>query len=340
MRFRRSVVVGGSAIVAMALGAAPASAAIHCGDTITNDTTLGHDLHCGPGESGLVIGANGVELDLNGHTISGPDSLTEAVFSPGHNRVKVVDGKIRGFDLGVDVGDAENVTISHLDIKGTAINSIRLSQVVDAKVSDNVLSKPVGDNILVYGDSHEVKIAGNELHRGGVTLNGGSGYTVTGNEIIKTNGVGIGAQAGIDFAGAADVLIGDNHIEDAAGSAIAAATADGVRVDRNTVRGGASSGISITSSSTGVKVLRNDVSGSEGNGIFVGSGTDAALRANLVKKSAGDGILVDDADTLIEKNTANRNDDNGIDSASSNGSDNVAKHNGLHPQCVPSSLCA
>src|SRR5918995_4880123 len=59
----------------MAFGASQASAShVSCGDVITEDTTLDSDLDCGDLSGGappaLTIGADGVTLDLNGHTIS------------------------------------------------------------------------------------------------------------------------------------------------------------------------------------------------------------------------------------------------------------------------------
>src|SRR5579883_1710570 len=43
--------------------------ALSCGDTVTANTTLTADLNC-VASSGLIIGANNVTIDLNGHTIS------------------------------------------------------------------------------------------------------------------------------------------------------------------------------------------------------------------------------------------------------------------------------
>ena len=43
---------------------------MNCGDEITADTTLDSDLIDCP-NNGIVIGADGVTLDLNGHTIDG-----------------------------------------------------------------------------------------------------------------------------------------------------------------------------------------------------------------------------------------------------------------------------
>ena len=46
---------------------------VSCGDTITRDTTLRHDLTDCVG-NGLVIGADNIKLDLNGHTLDGNDA--------------------------------------------------------------------------------------------------------------------------------------------------------------------------------------------------------------------------------------------------------------------------
>ena len=43
---------------------------VSCGDTITTDTTLDSDLVNCP-NNGIVIGADNITLDLNGHTIDG-----------------------------------------------------------------------------------------------------------------------------------------------------------------------------------------------------------------------------------------------------------------------------
>jgi hypothetical protein len=60
-----------AAMTLLALGAGAATAApAHCGDVITQDTTLDSDLvDCFP--VGLAIGADGITVDLDGHTIDG-----------------------------------------------------------------------------------------------------------------------------------------------------------------------------------------------------------------------------------------------------------------------------
>ncbi len=109
-----------SAALALALSLLIVSAAeralaspISCGDKITRDTTLHRDLvNCR--SNGIVIGADGVRLDLNGHTIDGNGKLVascqkkkiicdDGVVSVGHSDVTVVGGLIRNFALGAFV---------------------------------------------------------------------------------------------------------------------------------------------------------------------------------------------------------------------------------------------
>ena len=89
-----------------------------CGDTITTDTTLHHNLVNCP-NNGIVIGADNVTLDLNYHTIdgdgtpaSGCNPNTEVcdvgVVNDGHDGVTVVHGSVREFEVGVGIGEPGN----------------------------------------------------------------------------------------------------------------------------------------------------------------------------------------------------------------------------------------
>jgi hypothetical protein len=84
---------------------------VGCGDTITTDTTLDSDLVNCP-NNGIVIGADNITLDLNGHTIDGDgrrvDSCPEGedcdvgmLNRTGYNGLTFVGGTIRQFGAGV-----------------------------------------------------------------------------------------------------------------------------------------------------------------------------------------------------------------------------------------------
>jgi parallel beta-helix repeat protein len=106
LRFRAARTVFGSLSAVLGLtvvaviaprdtDAAPKQVA--CGDTITTDTTLHSDLSC-PGD-GIVIGADGITLDLNGHTLKSVcdadcEETTGIENSGGYDRVRIINGAI------------------------------------------------------------------------------------------------------------------------------------------------------------------------------------------------------------------------------------------------------
>ncbi len=90
-----------------------------CGDTITTDVTLHHNLVNCP-NNGIIIGADNITLDLNYHTIDGDgtpaagcDPDTEfcdfgVVNSGSHDGVTVVHGSVRQFAFGTTFGNARH----------------------------------------------------------------------------------------------------------------------------------------------------------------------------------------------------------------------------------------
>ena len=97
----------------LASSGAEAASDVGCGDTITTDTTLDHNLVNCP-NNGLVIGADNVTLDLNYHTIDGDgtpaagcdpqkDFCDTGIVNFGHGGVTVMHGALREFDSGVSL---------------------------------------------------------------------------------------------------------------------------------------------------------------------------------------------------------------------------------------------
>jgi large repetitive protein len=85
---------------------------VACGDTITTDTTLDSDLTNCPGD-GLVIAADDVTLNLNGHRLSG---LSYGVgIRSSHDGVTVLDGFIENFSTLVELRGATHNLLSHVD---------------------------------------------------------------------------------------------------------------------------------------------------------------------------------------------------------------------------------
>src|SRR5215216_5795172 len=98
-----------AALTFLTLSAGQAFAdAVKCGDVITRDTTLDSDLIDCPGD-GLVIGADGITLDLNGHLIDGDGARSDSEYAnddgidntAGYDRLTLTDGTVQDFDYGV-----------------------------------------------------------------------------------------------------------------------------------------------------------------------------------------------------------------------------------------------
>ena len=104
------------AATTLVLGSAQAAAdQVSCGQTITKDTTLDNDLIECPGD-GIVIGADRITLDLNGHTITGRFDLRfcgynyttgerkgecahqDGIVNSGHDRVVIRNGEVSHFE--------------------------------------------------------------------------------------------------------------------------------------------------------------------------------------------------------------------------------------------------
>jgi hypothetical protein len=93
-----------ASIVALAATLVPAAGAkgtgpptdVRCGDTITTDTKLKSDLVGCPG-NGIVIGADSLTLDLNGHTIQGSGGGAGIDNSAGHDGVRIEQETVTGF---------------------------------------------------------------------------------------------------------------------------------------------------------------------------------------------------------------------------------------------------
>lgn len=342
------VLVAGTMVVA----ALPASAStVGCGDVITVDTTLTRDLVNCP-HNGLVVGADGITLDLNGHTIDG-----DAVSNPscpvgqacdagvdnvaGHSHVTVEGGSIQQFKEGVRVengavGDHfHRLRIS--DIEGAAIVARNTTSTV---VDDNTMTNPGVVAVTLMGSSGAV-VSGN-------AASGTSGYALflmTDHSVIEhnrltsdTHGVGVvGSDDTVrgnvsDNGGSIDVLDGsretrvvDNELRNV-GDGVTVGVASGTLVQHNVVNAtgvndGGGFGV-ILDGSIGSTVDGNliRVSG-PGPGIYVArleaptAPRDNRVTQNLTTSRNADGILVDpDATrTLLAGNVATNSGHDGLD---------------------------
>jgi hypothetical protein len=160
-------------------------AALSCGQTVTTSVALTADMSC-PGSDGLDIGANGVVVNLNGHTISG-DGTHHGVLDAGDTAVVVENGVVNNFTFGVllsNGGTVQNVR-SENDSQ-YAIFAAGNNAVISA---DYVLSSTFG--IVVHAGSGG-KVTGNWAAgnaNNGIVVSG-PGVSVLNNK-ATSNGTGI-----------------------------------------------------------------------------------------------------------------------------------------------------
>ena len=83
-------------------------AAVPCGSTIVNDLTLDQDMDCAG--NALVVGVDGIRINLNGHTIRGTGA-GRGIDMNGRTNVTVQGGTIRNFETGIFVANSTRVTI-------------------------------------------------------------------------------------------------------------------------------------------------------------------------------------------------------------------------------------
>jgi parallel beta-helix repeat protein len=349
----------------LALALAPGAHAakpvqLSCGQTITEDTKLANDLTNCPND-GIVIGAHGLTLDLNGHTVDGPGFECPGCVgidnSAGHPGLTVEDGSVQEFEVGVLSVGGRNHLVRRLSVSRNG-DGIDLVFATDSEVTGNSLE---GNLFGVFvGGTDNIRIARNSISEFGEL--GGCGVEVAGSEhvLVEDNSV-LASDPGAAIAGdtcGICVCFGSSHTQIERNS-VSGNGSVGVRVefsddnsvtgnhisrngigliligDRNSIRRnrvvdtgaacedcGGDIGISLEGG-RGNLIANNTVERShDGPGIQFAAfepetppAIDNTARSNVVRNGGFDGILVQPtaADTLLDRNMATRNGDDGID---------------------------
>src|SRR5215208_3610545 len=353
MRLLVAVLVAiGATAGAMVVGGGKALAShVSCGDRITADTTLDADLVNCPNH-GIVIGADDVTLDLNGHLVDGDgtpaancDNQKEpcdfGLFNDGHDGVTVMHGSVREFAAGVLFGTATGRARDNrvLGVASTTNEFIGLgifSQIrglVRNSSGDGSLDRE--GNGLALGDSTHVRIVNNSFrhnaHLGIVTFDS-TRNLIQGNLFARNADEGILMEGGDRFQVRRnrfvrdDITLGPGSRNVISHNRISRPR-DGIRVEKghdnlvahNVVVDARHVGITLGIHDPFIggarnTVLGNLVKGSRVDGIVVvRKDRGSLLTGNIVIGSGGDGFDVDSRATTLTGNRAVRNDDLGIE---------------------------
>ena len=254
-----------------------------CNLLVSTDAVLGHDLAC-PGTSGIIIGASGITIDLQGHTLSG--DRTDSTFGvkdlTGFDDLTVVNGSITKFAVGVD---AEGVT-----------DRVHIKKIVAAGNK--------GDGIYVEGSAAQVTAS----HASG---NFDSGMTISGRStIVSGSEASNNEYMGLDLRG---------DFVRVTGAETDANNADGIHLSGESshvtdaiASGNRDDGIAVLGGSA--KVAGGQARGNGGNGLYLFGGSER-VTTSRASGNGKDGIHIEGSRASVLSSRANSNDDDGVDIA-------------------------
>lgn len=309
------------AAVATPLALAPGASAqtLTCGAVVTHDVTLDADIHCpAPGDtSGLVVGANGITIDLNGHTITGGNG-----------------GVGGGGGIGIDNrGGFDRVTVRNGSIDLFSSAAVLLNADRNRLVGLNMFGASTA--VQVMGGKHDV-VRGNTILARAAGL-----YATLSDQIeIVENHISSAFDVAISANVARSDILRNGPGQFSAMAGFVRLSGHDNRVANNDTGAAYIAGISVTGANNVIALNRARGPSplpTSGDGIAVAAGaTGTIVRWNLATDNGDDGIDVDAAGTRIAHNRATGNADLGIEAVAGvvDGGDNHASGNGNPLQCL------
>ena len=319
----------GVAPVAAALAAAllivigPAHADdVHCGQVLEASTTLAGDLLACAGD-GLIVGAHGITIDLNGHSLVGTGAGA-GIRNDGFDGVTVRNGTVETFLYGVQLnpGTVGNVVgalalttnkSAAVQLDGAAGNTIRGST-IESQANDGVvlvggsgnsiLGNTIGHSadrgISVQGSSGNVFESNRVTSSGdrGVVFEGSSGNWFEANTVSENGDAGIGLLLGSD----SNVVRG-NTVSSNQDAAVLVTGSHDNRIELNTVTQNGDAGVVLTDANESL-ILRNTISGSGDSGIYLEFSSSSVVRANDVRFNTGGVEVTSSNGNRVELNNA------------------------------------
>jgi parallel beta-helix repeat protein len=242
---------------------------VSCGQTLKTSVRLTNDLVDCPG-NGLIIGADNITVDLNGHTIDGTDK-NEGISIQKRANVTILNGTITEFyAAGVNVFGARRLVLRKLTVRkigagckqGDICAGIFLMNSTGASVTDSTVSNQV--------------------------------------QALQVNGVDVYASPG--------AKVERSHLERNAGVGISVFQSPRSSFTGNFLDGNKKEGIQVTASSDSTLVTGNRARGNRTAGIAVGASTNLRVLGNSASGNAEVGLLMFDLTrSLVRGNRASGN---------------------------------
>ena len=274
----RRAAIGATILLAAvpATAAAGRSPSVTCGSVVTSDIRLTADLDC-PGP-GLVIGADGVRIDLGGHTLSGPGDGVGIDGNGGFDRFTIRNGTISGFLHGIDLVETDHGRIVQVVVTGNG-RGINISRSIGMEVDRVVIDGNRFDGLSVAFSEHTT------VRRSAITGNGVSGI----NEL-----------ASLDSTYDRDVVV-DNDLH-----GITVSQSEGLTIARTEASGNGGDGIDLGFWAFGATLDGNGTSGNGADGIGIDE-AGSSIRRHTAHGNAGIGIAAAAGTTDGGRNRASGN---------------------------------
>jgi Right handed beta helix region len=309
------------AVLAAALWSAQAAPAkpVRCGAKITADTVLRSNLSGCQGTA-IAIGADGVTLDLDGHTVEG------AIVASGRSEVAIRDGVVFGE---VRLEDVRRASVLRLRVRHGSIECLRSA---GCTIVGNAVT---GDGIAI--ERGEVGVP-NRVRRNLVSRASGPGIAVDRTDTTQvTRNVVRDSAIGIEASHAADLLIARNLLVHNRGAGLSGSFGSTAMITGNLIAANAGDGISLRTWGGETRVAHNVVVRNRGNGILGLVVAHWRVTANLAARNGASGIAIAGAveDATLAQNHVRRNGGLGIAAAGVlDGGANRALLNGVAAQCL------
>lgn len=244
------------------------AAHVACGDTITQDTTLDGDLIDCPGD-GIVIGADNIKLDLNGHTIDGDSSDRYVGVQNffGYNDNTIENGTLRDFGSAVFLNGTDHSVLRRLGLESVG-EGVTLLNSHNTQIMRNLITGTLYCGICVLDSS-------------------------PGQNLVKQNAVSNAGSWGIYVIDSVDTRVVSNEASDSVVGIRIAAARD-TRVEKNSTSSNSEDGIRADDGSSATLLRRNTADRNSDDGIDVeeleADGLDTTLTHNVANFNGDFGI--------------------------------------------------
>jgi parallel beta-helix repeat protein len=325
LAIRRIVLAFAALAAALSLSQAASAARVPssrvpCGATITADTVLRADV-TGCAGSALVIGGDGVTLDLNGHIVEG------AIVANGRSDLQVLNGVLDG-DL--QLQRVSRATVRRVRVRNGSITCLHSA---GCTILESFVT---GGGIAIVQSESGVpnRVRGNTVSAApgaGITASRTDTTSITAN-VVRNSGTGI------ETSHAADLRIARNLILGNTGDGLSGSFGAAAAIVRNVIGSNGGDGISLRNWGGQTLIARNVASHNGRNGILGRVVGHWAVVNNVADRNGEAGIVITGAvdDATVAGNRARRNRGLGIDlvPAVTDGGANAASGNGAPEQCA------